>query len=135
MKPQSREWFVASLPGMDAIRSHPFEHQGARIAPEQWVGLLNAEGQWLGRCCGNISDARDVLSEVLRRNHTILPVQAWDLCRNAGTHDGIREVFRGGSDEHFSAEGSPWPLIARVCRAVLGDAAYEAACCIEETRS
>lgn len=110
----------------------PFRLGEERLTPAQWVGLLNKEGPWLPVCCANISDAREILGDVLLNNETITAEQVWDLSALVGRHDALCDVFRGKRDppddpNPLLGEGSPWPVIYGICRLILGDA-YNAAC-------
>ena len=139
VRPITRESFLEGMWRDTGLVRRSFALGEERLTPAQWVGLLNVNGPWLGPCCAEISEARDILGRVLRHGETINVADAWDLCATAGTHDGLCELFRRAatadgtadgttSTNYHDREGSPWPLIVRICRSALGDAAYNAAC-------
>lgn len=136
--PSVRASFIESaLQDPARPRVSPFRIGDERLSPEQWVNLLSKGGVWmnkgcgwLGACCADISAARDILARILREDETVTVVDAWDLCATAGRHDSICEVFQQtpGTTSYHAREGSPWPLIARICRQVLGEDGFNAAC-------
>jgi hypothetical protein len=63
------------------------------LTPEQWVGCLNKEGEYLPACCGNISRVRDILFGVIREEFYIDVEPLWEasyLLRHH--HDEPNEV-------------------------------------------
>lgn len=85
------------------------------LTADQWVGLLNADGQWLPRCCGSTSAARDALATCLRDGGVLHVDQAVRILCEIGTPEFTgRRIF-------WTREGSPWFEIARACRALLGE--------------
>lgn len=108
------------------------------LTADQWVGLLDAEGQWLPMCCGSISAAREALTSCLRNNGALYVDQAVRILAEIGDHDGpdcaIRPILDGcgawvdGGTPEFTGrrlfwtrEGSPWFEIARACRVLFGE--------------
>ncbi len=62
------------------------------LTADQWVGLIDPEGRWLSRCCGNISAARDALIDSLLTDRANVP----------GAYAVIDDVRCGERDENVS---------------------------------
>lgn len=72
---------------------HPNSAEAALILTiDQWKGLIDPEGRWLSRCCGNISSARDALIESLLTDRANVP----------GAYTVIDDVRCGEGDENAS---------------------------------
>ncbi len=118
-----------------------FRTEKISLTAEQWVGLIDAEGEWLPHCCASISAARDVLADVLRKSGCMTIDQAREILCEIGEHDGrdasVRPILdgcaawsEGVEPEHpafagrrifWTREGSPWFEIMRACRALIGE--------------
>ena len=44
--------------------------QRIELTDSEWMSIIDAEGEGLMRCCGNISELRDVLIQVARNGRT-----------------------------------------------------------------
>lgn len=99
------------------------------LSEAQWTDLIvSSKSRYLGACCGNVAAARRALIEVRAQRGLMTREAAEILVANAGHHDVIERAFFDDTPSHARAgdptwatdEGSPWPEIARACRAVLG---------------
>ena len=102
------------------------------LTESQWDGLCNRKGdtKWLPICCGTISRARDILGKIRESNGFFPPSDnpnypgsmAREFYDNAILHDSIWDAWIGkaksGVCDWTIREGSPWPEIFRVVRAM-----------------
>lgn len=111
-----------------------FRTEKISLTAEQWVGIIDSDGEWLPHCCGSIGAARGVLTSVLQASGQIDARQARKILCEIGEHDkrGIVSILNGTADGSmfWTREGSPWFEIVRACRALLGDGDI-----IEESRA
>lgn len=61
--------------------------------PEQWVGVIHREGQWLGVCCGVVSAIRDHLMSALANGGWVSPQDLENIIKLMKSHDGFDEWF------------------------------------------
>lgn len=62
---------------------------GLSFTPEQWVGLLDKEGEYLPACCGNISRVRDILFSVMRESGLIEVEELGEAAQLIVGHDCV----------------------------------------------
>ena len=60
---------------------------------DQWKGLLNREGPWLQRCCGNIAITRTVLIESLVRSSLVDAAIIYGACDGAADESALIAVI------------------------------------------
>jgi hypothetical protein len=56
---------------------------------EDWLDLMNKEGEFLGMCCATISNARDILLSQLREDQTISCAETFQFIELLGSHDSF----------------------------------------------
>lgn len=69
---------------------------------EEWLDIMNKEGQFLGACCATISNARDILLSQLREDQFIDCHEALQFVELLGSHDGF-EWLRSDEEPKDSA--------------------------------
>jgi len=62
------------------------------FSSEEWVEIVNKEGELLGSCCATISEIRDTLIDVLRNNYSISTCDLHDIVETLNYHNGECET-------------------------------------------
>ena len=82
--------------------------------PEQWVGVLHREGQWLSVCCGNISAIRDQLMQALADGGWIGMRELERVNHLMETHDGFDTWYEAGFVPTQETLDDPMYLLTRI---------------------
>lgn len=72
---------------------------------DEWMDLMNTEGEFLGICCGTISSSRDILLAQLRHGGWISCKDAWELAETLRSHDGFEWMTETGN---LAPKHRPW---------------------------
>jgi hypothetical protein len=66
------------------------------LTPEEWIGVLDKEGEYLPMCCGNISRVRDILFDAIRESGDIRCEELYEAVTLLKNHGDCGEIDEGG---------------------------------------